>query len=252
MRLSCLCPVLPAGGRASRDAPPPAPEPDRDAMSRAPASSGGCLGGSASNAASRICWRTKRRGQAEPLRDGRRGQALVEKHPPRARSRKEELPRKDIGLQFASLTRAIILDALQADRRRLRRACRIDIVCGACRRTGVNADMPDLMGDEQRPLACFTRIFGEDRTALLIEDGARAFQGRVARWQPGKLQIEMADCRVDQLHRLGQYRAHRRQAGNADRRPRRERIRTHPSISLEMTRDASVAPRSSQNREPPP
>ena len=44
-------------------------------------------------------------------------QGLVDEHPPRERSGKKERPREHIGLQLPALMRAVVLDALQADRR---------------------------------------------------------------------------------------------------------------------------------------
>lgn len=71
---------------------------------------------------------------------------------------------------------AVVLDPLEADRRGLCRARRIDILRAACRRSGMDAFVPDLVGDDQSTLRGFANIFGENRAALIVEYGARAFQ----------------------------------------------------------------------------
>jgi hypothetical protein len=103
--------------------------------------------------------------------------------------------------------RAVILDPLQADRRRLRRARRIDILRTASGRSGMNAFVPDLVRHQQGTLRGFADIFGEDRAALIVEHGARAFQRRIAGRQPSQPEFEMVNSGIDQLHGFSRRRA---------------------------------------------
>ena len=66
----------------------------------------------------------------------------------------------------------------------------------------MDAFVPDLVGDHERTLRVLADIFGEYRAALIVEDGARALERRVARRKPRQFKFEMLDGGIDQLHGL--------------------------------------------------
>ena len=62
--------------------------------------------------------------------------------------------------------------------------------------------MPDLVRNDERALRFIADILGEYRAALIVEDGARALERRIACRKPSQFKLEMLDCGIDQLHRL--------------------------------------------------
>jgi len=64
----------------------------------------------------------------------------------------------------------------------------------------MDAFVPDLVRHDQGTLRGFADIFGEDRAALIVEYGARAFQRRIACREPGQPKFEVVNSGIDQLH----------------------------------------------------
>src|SRR5437016_2180117 len=118
---------------------------------------------------------------------------LDEVETPRLRSGQQELPRKNICLQFAPFLGAIIFYALQAYGSGLAWLGWIDVVSRAVGRYGVKFSMADLMGSQRGALADVPPIGATNRPRSLIVDAARALQRRVAQRQPGEHKIEMPD-----------------------------------------------------------
>jgi hypothetical protein len=66
----------------------------------------------------------------------------------------------------------------------------------------VNTDVSNLVRNEQCPLRRFADVMGEDCAALVVENGARTFQYRVALREPCKIDLKMRERGRYQLHRL--------------------------------------------------
>src|SRR5258705_11543528 len=66
----------------------------------------------------------------------------------------------------------------------------------------MDAFVSDLVCNNERALRFIADVLGEYRTALIVEDGARALERGIARRKPSQFKLEMLDCGIDQLHRL--------------------------------------------------
>jgi hypothetical protein len=66
----------------------------------------------------------------------------------------------------------------------------------------VNALVSYFVRHNKRALRRFANLLGEDRSALIVENGACAFQRRVAGRQPCQFKLEMPDGGIDQLQGL--------------------------------------------------
>jgi hypothetical protein len=66
----------------------------------------------------------------------------------------------------------------------------------------MDAFVPDLVRDNERSLRVVSDIFGEYRTALIVEDGASALKRRIARRKPRQTKLEMLDGGLDEFHGL--------------------------------------------------
>jgi hypothetical protein len=62
--------------------------------------------------------------------------------------------------------------------------------------------MPDFMGDNEGARSRLTDVPREYCAALIVKDRTRPLQSGIARWQPGDIQLELDDRRMDELHGL--------------------------------------------------
>src|ERR1700685_1420733 len=98
--------------------------------------------------------------------------------------------------------RAVILNALQTDRRGFHLTRWIRVLRTAGDRTRVDAFVSDFVRNNERALRFFADILGEYRPALVVEDSACAFERGITRWKASQFKLEMLDCGTYQLHRL--------------------------------------------------
>ncbi len=115
--------------------------------------------------------------------------------------RKEKFARKDVRLEFAALSRPVVLDALEAYRSRLCRACGIDVIPTAGPRPWMDLCVANLMCNQQRALAGVPTCLDADGAALFVEQRPRALQSRVPRFNKDEFELEVSDCGVREVAR---------------------------------------------------